>query len=170
MIVTIQFERKRNNNLLKSMKQLEDMTARVGWFEEATHRKGGSLAQIASVHEYGKTFSIAKTKATITIPPRPFMRPCIEENNQKWQKLFDSAFVQDVATGLHPLSRAFQKVKIQMVQDLKSSIQNVDGDPLKESTIKQRNAHGNKQDSRLLIDYGDMLRGICGKVEKGAPA
>lgn len=57
--------------------------SRVGWFESAKYPNGEPVAAVAMVHEYGS--------APQGIPPRPFMRPAIDENQRKWANVLAKA-------------------------------------------------------------------------------
>ena len=70
-------------NILKTielrLKELGSKQGKVGWMEGDKYPDGESIAYVASIQEFGSE----KGK----IPPRPFMRPAVIENENKWREL-----------------------------------------------------------------------------------
>ncbi len=61
----------------KFIQQAEKNVGKVGWFKAARYEKGPSVAYVATIQEYGSPQN--------NIPPRPFMRPTIEVQQNKWK-------------------------------------------------------------------------------------
>ena len=88
--------------LAKLQELLEDSdkeTLQVGWFSSANYNDSLSVAQVAFWQEFG----------TKSAPPRPFFRPAVTDNKDKWAALVDSgltavtegrASINDVLNGL----------------------------------------------------------------------
>lgn len=63
------------------LKELEGYNAKVGWFESSVYNdeKGTPVASVAAIQELG---SVKRS-----IPPRPFMRPAVDENHKDWAEM-----------------------------------------------------------------------------------
>lgn len=62
--------------LLSHIKELDGYQTKVGWFETAHYEDGTPVAYVAAIQELGSE--------SRRIPPRPFMRPTIAEQQKKW--------------------------------------------------------------------------------------
>jgi len=100
-------------NLNAAIKGFDNLKLKVGWFETNKYPDGTPVAYVASIQEFGVSFThpggtqyvIRDGKAVfvknsftgpvagvtgahaITIPPRPFMRPAIAQNENNWSKV-----------------------------------------------------------------------------------
>lgn len=62
-------------------KKATDKQLKVGWFESAKYSDGKSVAKIVNIQEYGAINDKSK------IPPRPFFRNAIKENEKDWVEI-----------------------------------------------------------------------------------
>ncbi len=61
------------------LKELSSKQGKVGWFSSAKYGDGTQVAYVAAIQEFGSPER--------SIPPRPFMRPAVAENEKKWKDL-----------------------------------------------------------------------------------
>lgn len=99
--------------------------ARVGWLESAKYPNGESVGGIAAVHEFGNPMQ--------GIPPRPFMRPTIENERLNWAKLAEKAYK---ATGSE--YEAMEMLGLKAAGDIAKTISKIQSPPLDEKTVKAR--------------------------------
>jgi len=65
------------------IKELDKLKLAVGWFESARYDDQTPVAGVAAVQEFGSP--------KLGIPPRPFMRSAIEDNEESWKKIVEQA-------------------------------------------------------------------------------
>ncbi len=66
--------------LSERLKALGSKQGKVGWFESSKYENGTPVAYVAAIQEFGNTVGVP-------IPPRPFMRPAVIENENAWKQL-----------------------------------------------------------------------------------
>lgn len=153
-----------------ALKELDGVTAKTGWFETEHYPDGTPVAYVAAIQEFG---AMVGTKAAASayqsgdapgrpvtfIPPRPFMRPTVAEQGDKWvAQLGEGA--KDVLAGKSTASKVMEKVAIGAAGDIAKTIRKVTEPPLAKSTIARKGF------SKPLIDSGQMARSVTGVVEK----
>ena len=132
------------NELNKKIKGLnENKRLEMGFFENAKYQNGEYVANVAKWQEYG----------TIRIPARPFFRPAIDKNGNKWLNIFKS---QVASNGSIDLS--LNKVGELSRGDLIKQIMQTNTPPNAESTIKIKGS------SKPLIDTGFLRASVSFKV------
>ena len=108
-----------------------------------------------------------KTKAhTIVIPARPFIRPAIAANSERWMK----ALKKDIDTTDLSLDAMLERLGAKIVGDIQKAIKAVQQPPLAKSTLQKRLRKGFSNlgtASKPLIDSGLMLRSIRSEVTSG---
>lgn len=103
----------------------------VGWDSRERYTDGTSVAMVALIQEFG---TVRVTKAGRQwIPPRPFMRRCVERNKTKWAR----AFTRSIEEGNTQMDAA-KSVKALMVSDLRAAIIAFSDPPNAPSTIRKR--------------------------------
>lgn len=123
----------------------------VGWDSRERYTDGTSVAMVALIQEFG---TVRVTKAGRQwIPPRPFMRQCVERNKIKWAR----AFTRSIEEGNTQMDAA-KSVKALMVSDLRAAIIAFSDPPNAPSTIRKKGA------DKPLVDTGLMLRSISGSI------
>lgn len=142
-------------NLERYLQELEqsltEKEAKVGWFPTATYPDGTKVAFVAMQNELGDP---AKG-----IPPRPFLRPTITTEHQKWGKNLGSMIKQGM-TGAESLDGT----ALSMRGDIHKAIVDVTTPELAKQTLEARKSRGNSSESPLN-DTGHMLDTLIGIVE-----
>jgi hypothetical protein len=100
------------------VKGYDKLEAKVGWFNP-------EQAFIAYIHEFGAP--------SVNIPPRPFIRPTVAEQQNNWVKIIAGG----VKAGVNA-ETVLEGVGLQAAGDIKKTIANLWVPPLKESTVKAR--------------------------------
>ena len=141
-----------NSALKKLSKKLDDANKKsmaAGFFDSAKYKKGQSVIDVAIGSEYGS--------AKQNRPPRPFMRPAIEENSNAWTELVDGG-INAVLNGSATVDQVLNGLGLKVSADIKSAIVNGDFEALKAETIKR------KGQSDPLRDTGIMLASVTHEV------
>lgn len=108
---------------------LDNMKLQVGWFEGLSYDSKTPVAAVAAQNEFGNPLK--------NIPPRPFMRPTISNNEGDWKKLFKSASL-DILAGNETADTVLDKMGQLVSGQVRASIIAVKTPPLSPVTIKQR--------------------------------
>lgn len=164
--------RKRLNKLILT---LDGQKGEVGW-DKVKYPDGTSVAMIATQNEYGNPKK--------NIPPRPFLRPTVNEKKNEWRAIVKTASQRALRNGENPRIILLKLVK-NAEKSIKAAIRKVFSPQLAPSTIlarirkrasytrlktrgartKQRNAlMTNARINKPLIDTGYMLKTLRGKV------
>jgi hypothetical protein len=106
---------------------LGKLEGKVGWFETAKYPDGMQVAEVAMMQEFG----------TRTIPARPFMRPAIIKNQNKWQETINKVSARVVEGKISALD-AMNIITEQAASDVVEQIKSVDSPPLSPITIGVR--------------------------------
>ena len=117
----------------------------AGFFEEAKYTNGTPVATVAVLNEYG----------TSKIPPRPFFRLAIDENQKKWLKQFKQVVKQGAS-----VEDALNIVGTIMKDDIADSITDLQSPPNAQSTIDAKGS------SNPLMNTGFMASSATYKVTK----
>ncbi|WP_237386222.1 hypothetical protein [Xenorhabdus sp. Sc-CR9] len=150
------------NPKLAHLKQVYDELARkqlkVGFFENAKYPDGTPIAYVAAIQELGYPEG--------GIPPRPFMRPAMSENQAKYGNLLSRA-AQAAIKGDISVSDGLVQVGSVAAGDIKRAIQAVATPPLKDSTVAARAGRHSKgkATNKPLVDTGQMLQAVTFAVE-----
>jgi hypothetical protein len=139
------------------------VTLTVGIHEDAGENSGTTIAQIASWQEFG-----VKTKATTVdgspwrIPPRPFMRPVIDSQGPKAEKML-AAEIEKIFQGKKKANilTALGRVGAFLAGAIQRKITTLKRPPNAPSTIKKKGS------SNPLIDTGAMRQAVGFKVTQG---
>lgn len=147
-------------------------TVEIGWFAGKTYAESGeSVAAVAALQEYGgmtyaPNFSNRKASepenGIINVPPRPFLRPTIEQNGREYLREAGMGVLRALLNDKDP-KKAMQSVGEHVKQDLIDAIDEVNNPPLAPITVKRREYLGNYSD-KPLIDTGTMRNSIEVKV------
>jgi len=127
-VVTSQNKGKIFEAINARIKELDGVTTQAG-FLGGTYPNGQSIAQVAVWQEFG----VPSRK----IPPRPFMRPAVTENKQKWSNLMASG-ARAVLKGNETPFSVMDKVGAVAASDIAQAIINVTAPPLSPITIELR--------------------------------
>ena len=96
-----------------AIKELDKFKLMVGWLESAKYDDGKPVAGIAAVHEFG---SPARG-----IPPRPFMRPTVENSKDDWIKLLESG-ARAILAGNETANSVMEKLGLLASGDIREAI------------------------------------------------
>ena len=142
--------------LRKELESIKKARLEVGFFDTAVYPSGVPVAYVASVHEFGWG----------PIPARPFMRPAMSANRNKWQTNFLGGF-KAVVNGQLTTRQVLDQMGMKISGQIKESIQSVTSPPLQDSTIEARLsklANGGKGAqgtiSKPLVATGLMLNSV----------
>ena len=127
------------------------LKATVGWLESSKYPNGTSVAYVATIQEFGY--------APKGIPPRPFWRPTVEAQEQRWKDLFKSMVKKKMSP-----RECFDAVGLKASGDIRKAISNVTTPALKPSTIANRKRRGNNN-THPLADTGVMMQTLTSVVE-----
>jgi phage gpG-like protein len=138
------------------------VTCKVGvqGTQGAANHQGAALtvAQIATVHEFGKRIRQPKMNRTIVIPERSFLRATVDEYRDaiaRRQVLLTQGYV----LGKFDLHGAMDLLGMYVVGLVKQRIANGIAPPNRPSTIRRKGS------SKPLIDTGQLRNSITHKVE-----
>lgn len=140
--------------LAATLDGLDGLEGKVGWFETAHYPGGTPVAYVATIHEFGAP--------SAGIPARPFMRPAVEQHGQEWVDLLGQGAARAVEGGVSPRD-VLELVTLRAAGDVAKAIQAVTAPPLKPLTIARKGS------SKPLIDTGQMIQSVTGKVETAGP-
>ncbi len=144
-----------------ALKGLEGKVGKVGWFEKSKYEKGVPVAYVATIQEYGF--------AAKNIPPRPFMRPTIENKRVEWQKVAESG-AKAILEGRQTLYNIMEAIGLKAAGDIRKTISSIWAPPLKPATIaarlrRRKNKKVTTNLTKPLIDTGIMLGTLTNTVE-----
>ena len=144
--------------VIERMKSLEEYSAQAGWFESARYDDGTPVAKVAIWQEYGVPER--------SIPPRPFIRPTVDEKKGEWTK--DAAqVVKGVLSGQIDAEHGMTVIAQKAAADIRQTISRVDSPPLSPITLllRQWRKEGKEITGRTV---GEAARAVdCGERAEG---
>ncbi|WP_241538319.1 hypothetical protein [Xenorhabdus sp. KK7.4] len=147
---------------LTRLKQVYDELGKkqlkVGFFEHTKYPDGTPIAYVAAIQELGHLAN--------NIPPRPFMRPAMQDNQARYADLMLRAAKASIDDTLS-VSDGLSQMGGVAVGDIQLAIQAVTTPPLKDSTVKARASRHSKGKAthKPLVDSGLMLQSVTFSVE-----
>lgn len=149
---------------LQSLKYLQGYVGRAGWFENQVYdnARRTPVARVAAIQEFGWP---AKN-----IPPRPFMRPTIQEKQTEWQEIAYSG-AKAVLNGKGNIGAVMGAIAAHAAGSIRKKIAQILSPPLKPATIARRLAkYKNKKKvgslTKPLIDTTQMYESVTHAVER----
>lgn len=146
----------------EAMQGLAGAELRVGFFPQSKYpnKDQTPVAFVAAVHELG---SPARG-----IPPRPFIRPAIADNRQRWLLNLASAS-RAIVAGKLETEVALEMFGLAVVGDIKKSISKVSAPPLSPKTVKAKrrklaDGSGATNLDKPLIETGLLLNSVNHEV------
>jgi hypothetical protein len=135
-----------------NLKELQGWEGLTGWAEDNKYPAGQQVAYIAQLQEFGHG----------PIPPRPFMRPAIAKNEDRW---YDHAAMQAerILEGKITGKDAMTKLAKLAAEDIQQSIDDVKSPPLSDITLWAR--YYRKKMGRPI--NGSTIGEIAGKLKSG---
>lgn len=177
------------------MKKLKDFSIKAGWFENAKYGDNKSVAGIAAVQDGGATIShpggtpykfgadgkvVFVEKGTpnqagvtqphtIVIPPRPFMKPSVEDNKEDFVGQIEGVS-RKFLNGQISEQQAAEMIGEAAAGNIKKAIAKVNAPPLKASTVRRkRNQYADKSLTgaltKPLTESGHLLESVDSKAE-----
>ncbi len=116
---------------------------RVGFLEGATEPGGQSTAMVMAIQEYGAP--------AVGIPPRPFFRPMIKDNQGHWGPDLGKL----LRTNGYDAAKSLGQMGEEMMGELRESIINLTDPPLSDVTLLLRERFGNSPES---ITFADVVQ------------
>ena len=166
------------DDISRKLKEIGNRRIKVGWFKEATYDGKTPVAQVALWNEYGHTANVTpkmrgwfsaqgihlrKDTKQINVPPRPFLRPCCDENRGKWKQEMGNG-VQAVLEGNVSAGQMTEMIGGMVAGDLQESISKVRTPPLSTATVMLRNNRKGQASDQPLNDTGYMIATVTYKV------
>lgn len=139
----------------KRVDDMSDLVEKVGIFEGQRYEDGTSVAYVATIQEFGAP--------TRKIPPRPFFRPTLQEQQAAWVKVLAHGAKQ-VVKGEISASDALALVGEVAVADIKQAISEVDEPALSPITVMLR---GMKHHDENLRVTGKTVGEAARRVDDG---
>lgn len=137
--------------VVTTLEGLDDLEGKVGWFETAHYPDGTPVAYVAAIHEHGAG----------PIPARPFMRPAVAEYGRSWVALLGRG-AKAALNGSTSPHAVLEAVTLRAAGDVGKSIKAVTSPALSPMTIRRKGF------DKPLVDTGQMLQSVTGKVERTA--
>ena len=127
--------------LATAIRDIQSKKLRVGWFDTARYQDGTPVAYIAAIQEFGHG----------AIPPRPFMRPTIEQQRQAWRDTLRKGVKQVLAERL-TFEQMLTAFGLSAAGEVAESIKAVTAPPLSPITLllRQRAKTGEKITGRTV--------------------
>lgn len=180
---TVEYAPKRERPLAVALKNIaemleDDYAVFVGWFNDGNNYDTGEpVYEVAKVQEFGGTGDEGNN-----IPARPFIRPAMDNERQKWIDFIDNAIKAELGKGAKgDFARAFEKLGLMVQGDIQDYIHRVQNPPLAPLTLAKRaEKRGLTKEqtenmsteryavfSKPLEDTGQMISTVSYKVYKG---
>lgn len=139
---------------------LNDLVGKVGFFEAAKYPDGTPVAYVASIQEFGSSAQ--------NIPPRPFMRPAVAANSDKWAKAFGKG-ANAILKGRFTAAQVMASVCEDAAGEVRKAIAAVNNPPLAESTVAaRRRGYADKKTTgsltKPLVATGLMVASVSYEV------
>lgn len=149
-----------------ALKHLDGLEGKVGWFRDSKYEDTGEyVAAVAAQNEYGNPNK--------HIPARPFMRPTIREQQNKWLALAAKLSAQ-VLEGKMYAHDAMETIAVQAESDVIRKIKSIYEPALAQRTIDARlarysgkgrlNANQARSITKPLVDTGHMIATLTHEV------
>lgn len=131
---------------------------RVGILEDAKYPDGTQMAQVAAWNEYGSA----------TAPARPFLRPCVNQNHDKWIEQIKKIFASTQDS-----EHTLKLVGEEMINDFKDSIKNTTSPANSPVTLLLKDRFPKHPENMTKLDVykaiNDVKAGITAKGGNNHP-
>lgn len=131
------------NVFFGNLEQLEHLTLQVGWFESAKYNEDLSVASVAAQNEFGN--------GEQGIPPRPFIRPAIQEHGKQWIELLKAGALE-ILEGNETAETVMEKMGLLVAGQIRQNIADVQAPKLSPRTVQGRLKILNKDHSKQSAD------------------
>lgn len=140
--------------LSKALGDADNKSLQVGWLESAKYDDGTPVAGIAAQNEFGNP--------KISIPPRPFIRPTIDNESESWAGIADQG-AKAIANGKASINQVLNAIGLKASADIKNSIVNGNFAALSPITIALRKI---RNDDKYKIG-GALVGSVAGAIADG---
>ncbi len=138
--------------------QFKDRVAQFGVPQGLEYEDGTSVAYVAAIQEFGAPEA--------KIPPRPFLRPSIAQDKDKWVKILE-AQIPKVQAGQITADQALLGVGAVAVGDIQAMIASINSPPLSPITVLLRKWR--KQGKTISgKTVGEAAQAIAAGVDPGS--
>ena len=143
---------KRLKVLLKGLKKSKRV-GKVGWFKSAKYDNAAKtlVAKVAAVQEFGDTSK--------SIPPRPYMRPTIQEKKKTWSSLAKRGTAK-ILDGSQTAEGVLMRVALKAKSDIETAITNVMEPPLAPATIRARLYRRGRSATKAKLADSEYIGGL----------
>ncbi|UNY40207.1 structural protein [Pseudomonas phage vB_PcuM_ KLEP17-4] len=143
--------------MAKAIAQIKRAKLQVGWFDTAQYEDGTPVAYVAAIQEFGYPKG--------GIPPRPFLRPTIEQQRNAWRDSI-AAGMRTVLEGKRSAREVLERVGMLAAGNVSESIAAVTSPALKQSTLdaRQRRKKTPGVSNKPLVDTGLLIQSVDSKV------
>lgn len=146
--------------LEKAIRDLQQMRARVGFFEHSKYPDGTPVAYVATIQEYGYK----------AIPKRPFFRPTLEEQRQAFRESLAKG-ARAVLNGRMTTAAMLEIFGANVAGEVRIAISKVHEPPLAMSTLllrkrKKTTVIGGREVGRAVRDVSDGTPDVSGVSTK----
>ncbi len=146
MVKVISHSTQLAKNLEKAIQDLENKSAKIGWFEGTKYEDGTRVAYVATIQEYGYPPK--------NIPPRSFLRPTVINKKNEWTGLIKSG-VKSILKGNESAESILDEVGARAAGDIRKTIKSIWMPSLKEKTILAR--LNRKRNKKVNINFYNHL-------------
>jgi len=140
--------------LSKALSDANNKGVQVGWFESAKYDDGTPVAGIAAQNEFGNPKR--------SIPPRPFIRPTIDNQSENWANIAEKG-VKAMVEGKASMDQVLNAIGLKASADIKNSITSGSFAPLSPITIALRKI---RNDDKYKIG-GALIGSVAGAIATG---
>jgi len=137
--------------LADTLKAMDGITGKVGWFENSSYPDGTPVAYIASIQELGSPSQ--------NIPSRSFFRSTALEKNQQWHELAASISAKVLKKEITP-EQGMEMLCLQAEGDVAGKIATITAPPLSPITLGARKYRqmGKKVTGRTIGEIARKLK------------
>lgn len=170
--------KKLSKSLVKDLKSVKGARAGVidskRRYPDSDGKKGMLVKDVALINEFGAVIPVTpkmkgwfyhqgvqKSDRPIVIPPRPFMRNAIKDNEKYWVRFVKNSFDADQSNGM-TLKQIATKLSERMKKDIIESIESNIPPPNSKFTIARK-----RGSTKTLRDTGYLIDSIKNEVIKG---
>lgn len=152
------------NRLKSTIKTLDGLELKVGWFSTTRYEDGTPVAYVATIHEFGSS------KANI--PPRPFMRPTVAREEENWRRLIAQE-APKILDGTQSVESLFEMLGLSISGSIALTISEVTQPELEKSTVraKMRKMGDQATEGALakpLVETGLLMNSVTYTVGKNS--
>jgi hypothetical protein len=135
-----------------ALKQLDGIETKVGWFPGAKYEDGTPVAYVASIQEFGAG----------PIPPRPYFRPTVAAEKDKWSK-YAAQGAKAVLDGKLSAFDVMDGLGERAQEDVKETINQITAPPLSPITLELRAMKARDPNLRIT---GTVIGQVASKVRQ----